>query len=118
MFTVGLSVVKPFMTNSGIQKSFVGHFVYLEQFSYSSLSSYLQSVSQGTISLFICMADKLLNLASRSLAQSPLWVTWQIHRLSSSNHSKSCGCMQNALKSDIPDSLVGLVSRLIGMMEL
>lgn len=26
--------------------------------------------------------------------------------------------MQNALKSDIPDSLVGLVSRLIGMMEL
>lgn len=50
----------------------MGHFVYLEQFSYSSLSSYLRSVSQGTISLFICMAGKLLNLASRSLAQSPV----------------------------------------------
>ncbi len=49
----------------------MGHFVYLGQFSYSSLSSYLQSVSQGTISLFICYDWQASKLSFQEFSTIP-----------------------------------------------
>jgi hypothetical protein len=61
------------MKISDIQISLFGHFVYLEQFAFPPfLILYMvqsSTILKETINLFIWTSGKLLNLASRSLAQ-------------------------------------------------